>query len=124
MRVRATALLILMCACDHSNEPPPLSSGKGETAQSSDKPPTASQPVTRSVGPLSPQPSSAAALNPREKMDSLAPLRKLSARDTPDLDDFVGADACGDCHQDTLDIWKATTHGRGRTISRLDYPFI
>ncbi|MDZ7368752.1 MAG: tetratricopeptide repeat protein [candidate division KSB1 bacterium] len=40
------------------------------------------------------------------------PLRSVAKAPDPTFDDFLGAEACADCHQEQYDLWKNSTHGR------------
>ncbi len=40
------------------------------------------------------------------------PPRAISKLDDPTFDDFAGAEACAECHQEQYDLWKNSTHGR------------
>jgi tetratricopeptide (TPR) repeat protein len=39
------------------------------------------------------------------------PPRAISKHDEPAFEDFVGSEACAQCHQEQYDLWKNSTHG-------------
>jgi len=39
------------------------------------------------------------------------PLRAVQKSTEPTFDDFLGSEACAECHQEQYDLWKNSTHG-------------
>ena len=56
--------------------------------------------------------SVSAAEQPTAAPVPLPPLASASAEWKPLFEDFVGAEACGRCHQKQFDLWKSSTHGQ------------
>ena len=48
------------------------------------------------------------------------PLATVNETAAPTLDDFAGADACAECHQDQYRAWRGSTHGRAGGIPSRD----
>jgi len=47
------------------------------------------------------------------------PLRAATKSTEPTFDDFLGAEACAECHREQYDLWKNSTHGRAGGMTTL-----